>query len=59
MIRVWAEGDEAPRLRARITRTLDLTQQDEASTAASSTEEIEAVVHAWLCEFELLVQTRA
>lgn len=36
-----------------------MTQQDEASTAASSTEEIEAIVHSWLCEFELLAQTGA
>ena len=59
VIRVWAEGDVAPRLRARITKTFDLTQQDEVSTAASSAEEIEAVVHAWLYEFELLAQTGA
>ena len=59
VIRVWAERDEAPHLRARITRTFDLTQQDEMSTAASSAEEIEAVVHAWLCEFELLAETGA
>ena len=57
VIRVWAEGDEAPRLRARITKTLDLTQRDETSTVASSVEEIEAVVRAWLFEFEHPLQT--
>ena len=57
MIRVWAEGDQAPNLRARITNTLNLTQRDETSTVASSVEEIEAVVHAWLFEFEHSFQT--
>jgi len=59
VIRVWTEEDEAPSLRARITRTFDLTEQDEVSSAASSAEEIEAVVHVWLREFELLAQTGA
>jgi hypothetical protein len=52
VIRVWAEGDRPPSLRARITRTLDLTHPDEESTAASSSEEIVTVVSAWLSEFE-------
>ena len=59
VIRVWAESDHGPSLRARITSTLDLTQRDEVSTPASSAEEIEAVVHAWLGEVERSVQTGA
>jgi hypothetical protein len=56
VIRVWGEGDQPPSLRARITKTLDLTRRDEVSTVASSTQEIEGVVHAWLREFEHAVQ---
>ena len=59
VIRVWAESDDGPSLRARITRTLDLTQRGELSTPASSAEEIEAVVHSWLHEFARWVQTGA
>jgi hypothetical protein len=59
VIRIWAESDQSPSLRARITRTLDLTQRDEVSTRASSAEEIEAVVHTWLGEFARGVQTDA
>jgi hypothetical protein len=59
VIRIWAEGDQAPTLRARITKTLDLTQPDEVSTVASSADEIESVVHVWLSEFERSLQTGA
>jgi hypothetical protein len=59
VIRIWAESDQSPSLRARITRTLDLTRRDEVSTRASSAEEIEAVVHTWLREFARGVQTDA
>ena len=59
VIRVWAERDDAPRMQARITTTFDLTQEDEVSTAASSVEEIEAVVRAWLFEFEHSLQTES
>jgi len=59
VIRVWTEGDRAQGLRARITGTLDLTAPEEVSTTASSADEIEAVVHGWLREFELRAQTGA
>lgn len=50
VIRVWAEGD-ATSLRARITRTVDVSRRDEVSTVASSAEEVEAVVRTWLHDF--------
>ncbi len=59
MIRVWADGDQPPSLRARITRTLDLTRRDEVATVASSAKEISAVVHTWLREFERSLLTGA
>ena len=59
MIRVWIEGDPPPSLRARITRTLDLTRRDEVATVASSAQEIETVVHDWLREFERSLPTGA
>jgi hypothetical protein len=53
VIRVWVDDDDRPRrLRGRVTRTSDVTRRDEVSTAASSAQEIEAVVHRWLREFE-------
>lgn len=57
VVRVWAEGDQQQGLRARITRTADVTRRDEVSSVASSAKEVETVVHAWLREFERSVQT--
>jgi hypothetical protein len=59
VVRVWAEGDHPWRVRARITRTSDVTRRDEVSTVASSAQEIKAVVHTWLREFERSLQTGA
>jgi len=58
VIRVWVEG-ESPRLRARITRTSDVTRRDEVSSVASSVDEIKVVVHTWLSEFERSVHISA
>ena len=59
MIRVWGDGDQPPSLRARITRTLDVTRRDDVASVAASAEEIETIVHAWLVEFERSLQTGA
>jgi hypothetical protein len=59
VVRIWVEGDYPPQFRARITRTSDVTRREEVSTVASSPQEIKAVVHTWLCEFEHSVQAGA
>jgi hypothetical protein len=53
VIRVWwDEGLDGNALRARITRTLDVSDADALETAAASEdEEIVAAVSAWLCSF--------
>ena len=53
MIRVWWEEDpDGKALRARITRTLDVSDADRVETAvASEEEEIVAAVSAWLRSF--------
>ena len=52
VIRVWVEREQPPELRARITRTLDVTvREDEVSTVATTTHEIEQTVRAWLASF--------
>jgi hypothetical protein len=52
VVRVWVEGDQPLRLRGRVTRTADVSRRDEVSSVVSSADEIEAVVHRWLVEFE-------
>ena len=59
VVRVWVEGDPPRRLRGRITRTSDITARDEVSSVVSSAQEIKAVVHTWLSEFERSVQAGA
>jgi len=51
VIRVWVEGDPPPRLRSRITRTLDLRERDQLTTAAASAQEVGDVVQRWIEEF--------
>lgn len=51
VVRVWLEAGGGPGLRARITRTLDLTKRDESAAAAGSADEVLAIVRAWLDEF--------
>ena len=59
VVRIWVEGDHPQRLRGRITRTSDVTARDELSSVVSSVQEIKAVVHTWLSEFERSVQEGA
>ena len=51
VIRVWFEGSPEAQLRARITRTLDVTNETEEVTATSSVEEVQATVRQWLNDF--------
>ena len=51
VIRVWVEGGESRGLRARITRTLDVDQRGQVSTAAATREQIEETVSSWLESF--------
>jgi hypothetical protein len=51
VVRVWIESDPESELRARITQTLDIANGEDRVTTASSIEEIDATVRAWLEEF--------
>lgn len=51
VIRAWIESNGQAQLRARITRTLDLEQRAEVSTAASNRDQIVAAVETWLDVF--------
>jgi hypothetical protein len=50
VVRIWTE-DPLGSIRARITRTLDLTTNDETSCVAASTEEVLERVREWVEEF--------
>ena len=51
VIRAWLEANEEPRLRARITRTLDVARRDETSTVVATPAEVTGAVADWLDEF--------
>jgi hypothetical protein len=51
VVRVWVEGDPPLRLRSRITRTLDLREPNQLTTAAASAQEVGDVVQRWIEEF--------
>lgn len=51
VIRAWIEPGGENALRARIISTLDITEQGEGSTVASSPEAITAAVADWLRAF--------
>jgi len=49
VVRVWLEDDPGDRgLRARITHTLDLTEDMEVVVAAATTEDVYVAVRDWL-----------
>jgi hypothetical protein len=48
VIRAWLEANGEPRLRARITQTVDVARREETSTLAASRAEIAAAVEKWL-----------
>ena len=57
VIRAWAEeAFDPPVLRARITRTLDVSGHEAVQTAAASPDEIVAVVRSWLEELAALTK---
>ena len=53
VIRIWLEGSGRGSLRARVTRTLDVTraEQSSESEAAATPEQIVAAVRAWIDAF--------
>lgn len=51
VLRVWLEDEPEPKLRARVTRTVDLAGREEVSSTAGSAEEILSIVRAWIEEF--------
>jgi hypothetical protein len=51
VVRVWIEVNGEARLRARITRTLDVSGHEEISTVVATPEEITASVADWLDAF--------
>ena len=55
VIRAWIEEG---RLRARITRTLDISSRDVVETVAASDDEIVTIVRAWLRELAESVTAR-
>ena len=51
VVRIWVEPGAGGGLRARMTSTLDVTEQDEVVTVASTPEGIAAVVGRWIDDF--------
>ncbi len=51
VVSAWREG-EPPRVAARITYTLDVTQAERVTVTAAGVEEIGAVVRRWLDEVQ-------
>lgn len=51
IVRVWSEGPLSGGLRARITRTLDLSTGEEVVTSASDPQTILVTVQEWLEAF--------
>ncbi len=51
IVRVWTETDEITGLRARITRSLDITARGEVVSTAGTVDEILGTVRSWLEDF--------
>ena len=51
VIRAWIEANGETRLRARITRMVDVNAQEQISTVAATPEEITGTVVEWLETF--------
>jgi hypothetical protein len=51
VIRVWIEPGAGDGLRARITRTVDISERDEIVTVASTPDEITETVADWLAAY--------
>lgn len=51
IVRLWIEDDHPTRLRARITQTLEDTSREKTIAAASTNEDICAIVKRWVETF--------
>ena len=51
VVRIWVEGELPSGLRARVTRTLDVSSRDQRTTVVATTDEIEDAVRTWLAAF--------
>jgi hypothetical protein len=51
IVRVWTEADGVTGLRARITRSLDISVPGDVVSTASSIDEVLASVRTWLEDF--------
>jgi hypothetical protein len=51
VVRVWREGDP-PRLRGRLTGTIDVVRGERTSSTAAGRDAISAAVRRWLERFE-------
>lgn len=51
VLRAWLEPGAEPRLRVRITRSLDVRRQEPTIAAAATAEEAADIVRAWLIAF--------
>jgi hypothetical protein len=51
LVRVWTDAASGTRIRARITRTLDVERPEAAMTSVCPVEDVEAVVRSWLYTF--------
>ncbi len=52
VVRIWTTEDDPPQIRARITRTVDVTAGEQVVSVAGTLEEVENAVHAWLRAFD-------
>jgi hypothetical protein len=52
VVRIWTTEDEPPQVRARITRTTDVTAGEQVVSIAGSLEEVEETVRGWLKAFD-------
>ena len=52
VVRIWTTEDEPPQVRARITRTIDVTAGEQVVSVVGSTEDVEETVRSWLKAFD-------
>ena len=57
VVRVWNDGDPEISLRARITRTLDITSGEQDVSTTANVDEIPSTVRRWLEEFVVALAT--
>ena len=52
VVRIWTTEDEPPQIRARITRTIDVTAGEQVVSVVGSTEDVQETVRSWLKAFD-------